>query len=202
MKRWAWVGAVALVAVVLAFVLFQRPDTGQRIEAPPPTAKRPTDIRPTGTFDPRSVEGTRRPTRDPSATSAPSEADPTAERAWRTRPAATYATRVLAPLSAARYALMKEGSPEARALADELSTGLMADLGKVRASEEEDPLTPLVPAIEAAVERLRGSPWADDPTVAKSLERVRVGLTDFARVKSGEAVEPPRPDAREEEGNP
>lgn len=195
MNRWVQVGVLGVGCVVLAALLFRRPDTGGELP-PPGAAALPVPPPPGAPIpDPGAAaplaEGPAEAPSDPSAEPAQrptvrplgGEVSPAlaAQRAWRGRPAAVYSTRALAPLSTIRFTLMKQGG-EARRLADELGTGVMADLRGVRASRVEDPLTPLLPAVEAAAARVEASAWGDDPAVREALESLDVQLEEFREV--------------------
>ncbi len=204
MNRWVWVGALALVCVVLAFLLFRPPDTGADVAGTPGGAAAGSEVGrgSTAGAEPGAGREGERVTAPLRARPRPSDAELppglAEQRAWRGRPAAVYATRVLSPFSTIRFTLLKEGSPEARALADQLGTGVMQDLRGVRSSEEEDPLTGLSPRLQAEVATIAASPWGKEPIVATSLEKITNQLAEFEKVKSGELAEPlPAPGAEE-----
>lgn len=123
-------------------------------------------------------------------------------RAWRSRPAALYGNRVMAPFSSIRYVLMKEGSPEARALADAIATGPVEQLRGVRTSDVEDPLTDMIPGIRQELARLEASDFAEDDQIAKSLDRIEDTLQEFEKVKASGQIPEQHADARGEEDAP
>jgi hypothetical protein len=200
MRQWMWGGGLAVASLLVAFLLFQRPDTGAEVDAPSSPGSTPgASTAPSG---PRAVPASatednqprqRKRTGDVATGMDDAEVSPelAKQRAWRVRPAATYANRVLAPVSAIRYVLMKEGTADARALADELGTGVMQDLRAVRSSEEEDPLTAIEPALAELATRIGASRWASDATIAKSLAKVNEQIAEFERVKAGEPMPVP-----------
>lgn len=215
MNRWAVIGVVGLGSVVLALVLFQRPDTGGAVTpapapspvvvAPPPPARPVPAAEPLDDDDPDPAPAPPPFPPDRAATGPDVAGLPEGlaeARAWRSRPAALYGNRVMAPFSSIRYVLLKEGSPEARALADAIATGPVEQLRGVRTSEQEDPLTDMIPGLRQELARLEASEFAEDDQIAKSLDRIEDTLQEFEKVKASGQIPEQRPDARGEEDAP
>ncbi|HHO54204.1 MAG TPA: hypothetical protein ENK18_25875 [Deltaproteobacteria bacterium] len=191
-QRW-WIAVIAVLGIGLAVFLFPRPDTGEDIPEADPTNTNPLD------FDAGS-QGTVRPPRDQRASKPGKKGKgvkgvkPGMERIMelRNRPDAVFAGRLTAPWSAIRYTLMQQQDEDASILADEIGK-VLADLQiarrdptKTRAFDElEDNLADLE-------EKVLASPWADDETIAASLDRQNSMLDSFHEADAkerGEGIE-------------
>ena len=190
-QRW-WIGVVAVVGIVLAVLLFPRPDTGADIPTVDPTNKDPLDFgveRPTPAGPgPRAGRAQDVPDRIRTGPKPGSEA----LTAARNRPEIVYSGKIIAPWSAIRYVLLKVGTPEAKALADELGDGVMDDLRKIRTSDDPEGLwASTEPKMAETAAKLAASPWGSDETVVKSLERYQLLLKEFQEAKANGGVAPP-----------
>lgn len=189
-RRWWWIVLVALVGVSLAIVLLPRPDTGDDIAPPPAPRAAQASERPAAT-PPRGVT---RPGEEPVDAVGVQAVRPelAAIREARNKPEVVYAGKVMGPWSAMRYVLLKDGSPEAKALGDEINTEVMAELRKIRTAD--DPLTiwpVLEPKMDALAATIAESRWGSDESVVKSIERYRTTMQDFHDAQAGKGPAEP-----------
>ncbi len=209
--RW-WIAGVAVVGLVLAFLLMPRPDTGADIPDADPTNvdpanfKKDTELAPGTVVSPRA--SSRR--RDFDLDGAVTGVKPGTEEfiAKRNRPEIVYSGKIVAPWSAMKYVLLKDGSDEAKALADEIGTSIMAPLRGVRTSADpREAMDAIEPAMASMAVKVEASSWATDDTVAKSLARYHGYIEEYHQAldsagvpaQGGDAADPAAVPAQEGE---
>ena len=107
----------------------------------------------------------------------------------RNRPEVIYSGKLIAPWAAVRYILLKDGSDDAKALADELNQGVLTDLRAIRTEEDSRAaMDALEPDMVAAREKVGASAWASDPTVAQALTRYDALLTEYHQALDSQGV--------------
>ena len=192
-QRW-WIGVVAVVGIVLAVLLFPRPDTGADVPAVDPTNKDPLDFgveRPTPAAAGPGAGARARAQNDPDRVMTGPKPGSEALTASRNRPEIVYSGKIIAPWSAIRYVLLKVGTPEAKTLADELGDGVMDDLRKIRTSEDPEGLwASTEPKMAETAAKVAASPWGSDETVVKSIERYELLLKEFHEAKANGGAPP------------
>lgn len=184
-QRW-WIAVVAVLGIGLAVLLFPRPDTGEDIPEADPTNTNPLDFE-------ANPEGTVRPARakqEKKRRKGATGPKPGMERIMelRNRPDAVFAGKLTAPWAAIRYTLMKQQDEDASILADEIGK-VLADLQIARRDPTKtrafDDLEENLAALE---EKVLASPWADDETIAASLERQNNMLEEFHEADAKEGT--------------
>lgn len=194
--RW-WIAVVAALGLVLAFLLMPKPNTGVDVvrpdgqASPAPSPGAGAGVEP-GTVV-RSDRTGPRPEKDLSRMVTGQK--PGMERflEHRNRPEVVYSGKLIAPWAAVRYILLKDGSDDAKALADELNQGVLTDLRGIRNEEDSRAAMDAVePEMAKAAETVRASKWADDPTVAQAMTRYEALLVEYHQAldSQGVATEP------------
>lgn len=187
-QRW-WIGVVALVGIVLAVLLFPRPDTGADITVDA-TSDDPDDEGVASNDDQQATRRDRRERRAGRVGTGP-KPGAAAALAARHRPEIVYSSKIIAPWSAIRYVLLKEGTPEAKTLADELGNGVMAELRNIRNAEDvESSWLAAEPKMAEAATKVAASSWGKNETVVKSLDRYRLLLAEFHQAKENGGTAP------------
>lgn len=175
-QRW-WLAIVGIVAVGLVFLLFPRPDTGEDIPDPDPQNapfKEGKRNRPKAPVDPERVATGPNPAQE-------------AVREKRNRPEVAYATKLVTPFSAMRYTLAREGSAEAKALADEVAA-TMGEIRTIRLDPDAMTWEEMKTKTDAMIAKIEASKFASDPSIIKSLERYRQFIGEYEQAKSGQPV--------------
>lgn len=181
-QRW-WIGVVAIVGIGLAILLFPRPDTGEEIPDADPTNIDPLDFSDKGELPPGSainprLAGKVRKTIDPDRKITGPKPGQEELIAKRNRPESVFAGKIVAPWSGIRYVLMKDASPEAITLSDEINL-LMSDLRTLRQDPDAIPWADAEDKMNAAAEKVAASRFAADPTVTQGLERYKSILAEY-----------------------
>jgi hypothetical protein len=183
-QRW-WIAIVGIVGIGLAFLLFPRPDTGEDIPDPDPqnqpfkNAKREPG-KPRAPIDPNRISTGPKPGMEELV-------------AKRNRIEVVYATKLVTPFSAMRYTLSREGSPEAKALAEEIAA-TMGELRTIRLDPDAMTWTEMQTKTDAMIAKVVASPFASDPSITKSLERYKQFIAEYEQAKSGQPVPEPAGD--------
>jgi hypothetical protein len=177
-QRW-WLFGVGAVGIVLAILLFPRPDTGDDMPAPDPSNIDPTNfrtekplsgaIRPGATPRPKLPEDRMRTGPKPGMEEI---------RELRSTPAAVYSAKFQGPFSGIRYALRKEGSDEARALSDEIAPIIEA-LRDNRRDPSSNPMDALLPQLAATIEKVSSSPFGELPDVIAAVQQYEKVLAEY-----------------------
>ncbi len=181
MQRWVLAG-VAVVGIVLAILLFPRPDTGQSA-APPGTSVQ----------SPKPGDGPARRRRKgrPDKPRADEETSPALIVELRSQPEAVYAGRLIAPWSAVRYALMRADDATATALADDIRDVLVVLQSGRRDPRDMTDFEATAGELSDLAERVRDSAWADEEIVQKALKRHDIAIAEYRAIKdsTGTATE-------------
>jgi hypothetical protein len=191
-QRW-WIAIVAIVGIGLAFLLFPRPDTGGDIPDPDPQNQ--------------PFKGAKRDPNQPRPPIPPDRVStgpkPGMEElvAKRNRVEVVYATKLVTPFSAMRYTLSREGSPEAKALADEVAA-TMGELRTIRLDPDSMTWEEMQAKTDAMIAKVAASPYSKDPSITKSLERYKQFITEYEQAKSGQPVPAPAGEDEEVPGAP
>lgn len=199
-QKW-WLVAAGIVGIVLAVLLFPRPDTGSDVPPPDPTNTRPLDFKADQAAQKR--EERRRSTR-----TLPLRRDAMGERTEvgalgerrlsegrggpnpiaaelakrRGAPDAVYAGRASGPWTMIRRQLMtqQKDNPEAQAIAEELGTLILDLRNKRRNPDEGEDYAVLEARQKELMKRVRAeSSWTEDPVVAASLGRLDEMLAEY-----------------------
>jgi hypothetical protein len=186
-QRW-WIAIVGIVGIGLALLLFPRPDTGEDIPDPDPQNQPFKN----GKRDPNKA----RPPIDPSRVSTGPKPGMEELVAKRNRPEVVYATKLVTPFSAMRYTLSREGSPEAKAMAEEVAATL-GELRTIRLDPDAMTWAEMQTKTDAMIAKVAASPFATDPSITKSLERYKQFIAEYEQAKSGQPV--PEPAGEDEE---
>lgn len=200
-QRW-WIAVVAVVGIGLAVLLFPRPDTGEDIPDADPTNVDPLDFSDKGDLPPGSainpkLAGKVRKTIDPDRKLTGPKPGTEELIAKRNKPEAVFAGKIVAPWSGIRYVLMKDGSPEATALSDEINV-LMGDLRTLRNDPSAMPWAEVEAKMNTAAEKVAASRFASDPTVTQGLDRYKTILAEYHAAASA----PPEGDKTEPQPEP
>lgn len=177
-QRW-WLFGVGAVGIVLAVLLFPRPDTGSDMPDPDPS-----NIDPMNFKEEKPLSGAVRPGFTPKPKTDPARmrtgTKPEMEEILEKRgqPAAIYSAKLQGPLGALKYALRKEGSDEARALSDEL-TPVITELRTNRRDPDQFPMEELLPKVAEAVDSVRNSAFGDNPDVTSAIEQYESVLVEY-----------------------
>lgn len=199
-QRW-WVVLVAVVGVGLAVLLFWPPSNGGKVEGGAHEGAVSFDGNIAGqgaaAVNPNAPRGAPPPIARPGANiTAPGEAEQVAKRS---RPESVYASKLVSPFSAIRYALARKDTPEAKALMEEIGT-LMGDLRIMRQNPDAMTWAELQAKTDALIAKVEGSPWGTEETVQKGVERYRAFLAEYEVARSAPVpATTETPDAGEEE---
>ncbi len=182
-QRW-WLFGVGAVGIVLAILLFPRPDTGSDL----PDAD-PGNVDPTNFNEDKPLSGAVRPGVAPRK-NIPEERmikgvkpgmDELLEK--RRQPAALYSAKLQGPIGALKYALRKEGSDDARVLSDELTPYIEA-LRDNRRNPDSTPMDDLIPRLTETLEGLRNSEFAQREDVVAALTHFDTVLGEYREVEA------------------
>lgn len=190
-QRW-WIAIVAVVGIGLAVLLFPRPDTGDGISGSQPGGAVAVGEEGGATVSggTTSVGKPPRPPINPDRIRTGVKPGTEGRAAQRNRPEAVYASKLITPLSAMRYTLMKEGSEPAKALAEEIGTLMNEDLRKIRLDPDAVPWPALETRMDETVAHVQASPFASDETITKSLSRYKEFIAEYHQAKSTEGTAP------------
>ncbi|MCB9688543.1 MAG: hypothetical protein H6735_26130 [Alphaproteobacteria bacterium] len=200
--RW-WIAVVAALGLVMAVLLMPKPNTGADVVRTDGGTPAPAGVAVEPGTVVRANGGAPRPERDLSrmVTGQKPGMERFTER--RNRPEVIYSGKLIAPWAAVRYVLLKDGSDDAKALADELNQGVLTDLRSIRTEEDSRAaMDALEPGMVTAAATVRASAWADDPTVTQAMSRYEALLAEYhqALESQGVATEPaPAPAAPEQD---
>jgi hypothetical protein len=184
MKQGWWIAIVAVVGVVLAFLLFPRPDTGAALPGASPDVAKPG--RPTPAGDQAAGE-TPRGAVDPSRVRTGIKPGQEGLVAKRNRPEVIYASKLVTPFSAIRYGLIKDGSEEAKTLVDHIAT-VMTALHDMRLDPDSMTWDELQAKTDAQIAEIKASKFATNDQVVKSLERYDQFITEYKTAKQAEGT--------------
>lgn len=193
-QRW-WIAVVAALGIGLAVLLFWPPSDGGKVDGA--TAGGPAGfeggapVNGAAAINP-NVGGRRdRPPLAPPGANltAPGEAEQVAKRA---RPESIYASKLVSPFSAIRYALAQKGTPEAKALIEEIGT-MMGDLRTMRQEPDTMPWSALQAKTDGMVAKVAASPWGSDEIILKAVDRYQAFLAEYEVAKAAGAAAPAAP---------
>ncbi|MBA2322233.1 MAG: hypothetical protein H0V89_13895 [Deltaproteobacteria bacterium] len=190
MKRWMLFGGVGIAGIILAFLLFPKPDTGDVPVAaePDPAAEEgarprgPVGVRPGGVGRP----GIERP---PILKNGPS---PVAlENIKRMSvPDALYAGRLTSPLAVIRRQLQLLGEPEAEALGVKVDL-IIGHLREQRRDPEAHGMPTLIASSRAWLDEVKASRFAEMPEIAPQFARFDAIVAEYQQAKDNPEAAPP-----------
>ncbi len=173
MKRWMLVAATIAGGVVLAFLLFPRPDTGELPDAPLPPG----------------IEDKRGPVRvgkqvDRSKLPAGAPSPIAMETIKRMNlPDALYAGRLTSPLMVIRRDLQLKNEEAAEVLGKKIDP-MIGSLREQRRNPEAHSLPDLIEQSRAWIVEVQASPYAADPEIAAQFPRFEQFVQEYEQAKA------------------
>jgi hypothetical protein len=184
MKRWMLFGAAGLAGIVLAFLLFPKPDTGTLPNAP--VAKSPGDERP-------HPAGIGRPNLNRPEVPRTGPSPLAVENIKKMNlPDALYAGRITSPLLVIRRELSLKNDPAAEAIGAKIDP-MIGTLREQRRDPASHNLPDLIAQSRAWLDEVKASQWAAEPTISAQFPRFDQIVAEYEQAKANPDAPVPAP---------
>lgn len=177
-QRW-WVAVVAAAGILLAILLFPRPDTGEDpVVVTPVPAQQLQDRAPPVASVGRP--GALPPAVHPDRLATGPRPDAAEYLARKATPEATTANMLIGPVSSFKYTIRKQGPPTDEVPAiDEKVDATVAELRAVRDDPEARPWTDIEASVQELLTMVTESSYGSNPDVVRSVDRAKMLLAQY-----------------------
>src|SRR5262245_22866224 len=175
-QRW-WVAVVAGAGILLAILLFPRPDTGDD-----PVVVSPVPVQQSRPPSAAAADrpGALPPAVHPDLLATGPRPDAAEYMARKATPEATTANLLIGPVSSFKYTIRKQGPPTEEVPAiEEKIDATVEELRAVREDPEARPWSEIEASVDALLAMVTESSYGTNPDVVRSVERTRMLLAQY-----------------------